>query len=52
MLNTSDGVDEDKLTKENNISLSRNPNDSFALVILDTSDKKDTFLIIQEEETP
>ena len=38
MLETSNEVDEEKVTKENNISLSRNPIASFPSGIVDTSD--------------
>ena len=52
MLETSKGIAEWKVTKENNISLSRYPTDSFTSVIVDNSDKNDTSLIIEAEETP
>ena len=39
MLETSNEVDEDKVIKENNISLSRYPIDSSPSVLLETVDK-------------
>ena len=41
MLETSNEVDEDKVTKEIKIPLSRDPTDSFPSGILETSDKHD-----------
>ena len=42
MLETSNEVDGEKITKENNISLSRDPTESLTSVIVDYSDKNDT----------
>ena len=50
MLETSNKVDEEKITKENNISLSRYPNDSLPSVIVEYSDKKNTWLTIESED--
>ena len=49
MLETLNEVDEEKLTKENNISLSRDPIASFPSVILETIDKHDISLMIEAE---
>ena len=51
MLETSNGVDEDKVTKEKNISLSRNPTSSLPLCIVETFDKQICLLMIEAEET-
>ena len=50
MLETSNKVDEDEVTKENNISLSRDPTSSFPSGIVEYSDKNDTSLMIEAEE--
>ena len=47
MLENSNEVDEEKVTKKNNISLSRDPTASFPSGIVETSDKNDTSLIIE-----
>ena len=52
MLETSNEVDEDKLTKENNISFSRDPIASFPSYILETVGKQKCLLMIEAEETP
>ena len=52
MLDTSNEVDWQKITNENNISLSRDTNDLFPSVIVETSDKHNISLMIEEEETP
>ena len=52
MLETSNEVDGGKITKENNISLSRDPTESLTSVIVDYSDKNDTQLMIEAEEPP
>ena len=52
MLGTSNEFDEEKVTKENNISLPRYPIASFPSVILGTVDKHDILLLIEAEETP
>ena len=46
MLETSNEVDEEKVTKEKNISLSRDTNTSFPLGIVEYSDKNDNLLMI------
>ena len=52
MLETSNEVDDDKLTRENNISFSRDPIDSFPSYILETVCKQIFWLMIEAEETP
>ena len=52
MLETPNEVDEYKVTKENNISFSRDLNASFPSGIVETSDKHNTWLIIESEEPP
>ena len=52
MIETSNEVDEEKVTKEKNISLSRDPIASFPPVLLETVDRHDISLIIEAEETP
>ena len=46
MLETSNEVDEDKVTKEKNISFSRYPTALLPSVIVEYSDKNDTSLTI------
>ena len=50
MLKNLNKVDEEKVTKENNISLSRDTTASFPSYIVEYSDKNETSLIIEEEE--
>ena len=52
IVETSNKVDEEKVTKENNISLSMDPTASLPSVIVETSDKHDILIIIESEETP
>ena len=52
MLETSNKVDEKKVTKENNISLSRDPTYSLLSGIVETLDKHEILLFIESEETP
>ena len=52
MLENSKKVDEYKVTKENNISLSRYPTALSPSGIVETSYKNDTSLMIEAEETP
>ena len=52
MLENSNEVDEEKVTKKNNISLSRDPTASFPSGIVETSDKHDIFLMIEAEDPP
>ena len=52
MLETSNYVDEDNVTKENNISFSKDSTDSFPSGIVDNFDKHYISLMIQAEETP
>ena len=51
MIENSNKFYEEKITKENNISLSRNPTASFPSGIVEYSDKTYTLLIIEAEET-
>ena len=51
MLETSNEVDEGRVTKEDNISLSRYPTASFPSDIVETFDNHDILLIIEAEET-
>ena len=52
MLETPNKVDEEKVTKKKNISLSRDPTASFPWVIVDNVDKQYILLMIEAEETP
>ena len=52
MLKNSNEVDEGKITKENNISLSRDPIDSFPSGILETVDKHNISLMNEAEDPP
>ena len=52
MLETSNEVDEEKLTKKNNISLSSDPTASYTSGILDTSDEHYISLTIESGEIP
>ena len=52
MIETSNKVDEEKATKENNISLSRNPTPLFSSVTVKNFDKREISLIIEAEEIP
>ena len=52
MIKTSNEVDEEKETKENNILLSRDPIASFASGVLETVDKHNILLMIEAEELP
>ena len=51
MIENSNKLYEEKITKENNISLSRNPTASLPSGIVEYSDKTYTLLIIEAEET-
>ena len=52
MHETSNGVDEDKVTKDTNISFSRGTPASLPSGIVEYSDKNDTSLMIEVEEMP
>ena len=52
MLETSNEVDEKKVTNENNISLSRDTTVLLPLSIVDTFDKQNIFLMIEAEGNP
>ena len=52
MIETSNKVDEEEFTKENNISLSKDLVASFPSVIVEYSYKNDTSLMVEAEETP
>ena len=52
MLETSNVFDEEKVTKEQNITLSRYTIASFPSGILQTVDKHNVLLIIEAQETP
>ena len=52
MIETSNKVDEEKSTKEENIYLSRDPNASFPLVIAETFYKHNISSMIEAQETP
>ena len=51
MLETSNKVDEEKVTKEKNISLSKDTTASYPSGIVETSDKNDISLMMEAEET-
>ena len=52
MLQNSNEVNEGKITKENNILLSRDPTVTLTLGIVGYSDKNNTLLMIKSEEPP
>ena len=52
MLETSNKVDEEKVTKEINFILSRDPTTSFPSVIEETFVKHEILLMIEAEEPP
>ena len=52
MLETSNEVDEKKVTNENNISLSRDTTVLLPLSIVDTFDKQNISLMIEADGTP
>ena len=52
MIETSNKVDKEEVNKENNISFSRDPTSSFPSGVWETSDKKDTSLMIESEDLP
>ena len=52
MIETPNKVDEEKVTKDNNISLSRDTTAKLPSVIVDYSDKNYTSLMIEAEEPP
>ena len=52
MLENSYEVYEKKVTREDNISVSRGPTDSFPSDIVKTYDKHKILLMIEAEETP
>ena len=52
IIETSNKFDDEKVTNEKNISLSGDPTGSFPSGVVETSDKNNTSLMIEAEETP